>query len=169
LKRHRIAREFDGTVFEPLLHAADFAATVPLAPDVAQALTGGLNEANGLAGFVIDAADQTDRPIGSLINTDAQVRYRVYLMASSHRVEIGGVPLRYFWQLDRSGAAGVFAVAEIAQNWPADTRLTDWSAPHAVPSQYDVVNFYQVSGLFRQMHLSQPAQFDAFVESACES
>ncbi len=169
LKRHRIAREFDGTVFEPLLHAADFAATVPLPSNVGEALTASLNSANGLSGFVIEAADETDRPIGSLVNTDAQVRYRVYLQAVSHRVEIGGVPLRYFWQLDRSGAAGVFAVAELAQSWPAGTVLTDWSALHAMPSQYDVVNFFQISGLFRQIHLAQPARFDAFVEAACRS
>jgi hypothetical protein len=169
LRRHRIAREFDGTVFEPLLKAADFAATTPLAPEMARALTRGLNDANGLDGFVIQAADEAVEPIGSLINTDAQVRYRVYLEASTHRVEIGGVPLRYFWQLDGSGAAGVFAVDALAQTWPAGTTLTDWSAPHPAPTQYDVVNFFQVSGLFRQIHLSQPAKFDAFVDQACKS
>jgi hypothetical protein len=169
LKRHRIAREFDGTVFEPLLKAADFAATTPLAPTMARALTADLNQANGLEGFVIQAADVSPEPVGSLINTDAQVRYRVYLEASMHRVEISGVPLRYFWQLDGSGAAGVFAVDQLAQSWPAGAGLTDWSSPHPAPTQYDVVNFYQVSGLFRQMHLSEPAKFGAFVEQACKT
>jgi hypothetical protein len=167
LKHHRIAREFDGTVFEPLLHEADFAQTTPLSPAMARMLTSGLNAANGLSGFVINAADTTEKPFGSLINTDAQVRYHVYLLAATQRVEIAGVPLRYFWELDSSGAAGVFAVDEIAQTWPPGTQLTDWSAPGARPTQYDVVNFYQVSGLFRQIHLTQPQAFDAFVESAC--
>jgi hypothetical protein len=167
LKHHRIAGEFDGTVFEPLLHAADFAATKPLPPAIAQPLTASLNEANGIDGVVIEAAATDEKPIGSLINTDAQVRYRVYLMASSHQVEISGVPLRYFWELDRSGAAGVFAIEELAQNWPAGTTLTDWSVPSAQPTQYDVVNFYQVSGLFREMHISRPAAFAAFVGSVC--
>jgi hypothetical protein len=169
LRHHRIAREFDGTVFEPLLKAADFAQTTPLPPDLAHALTADMNKANGLGGYVFEVADQAAEPIGSLINTDAQVRYRVYLEASTHRVEIGGVPLRYFWQLDQSGAAGVFAVDELAQSWPAGTILTDWSAPHPAPTQYDVVNFYQVSGLFRQLHLSQPAKFDSFVAAACKN
>lgn len=168
LKHHRIAREFDGTVFEPLLHAADFAETRRLPPDMAQMLTSGLNAANGLSGFVINAADTTEKPFGSLINTDAQVRYHVYLLASTQAVEIAGVPLRYFWELDSSGAAGVFAVDELAQTWPPGTRLTDWSAPSARPTQYDVVNFYQVSGLFRQIHLTQPQAFEKFEESTCK-
>lgn len=168
LKHHRIAREFDGTVFEPLLHAADFAQATPLPTAIAHSLTSSLNKANGLGSFVIDAADETEKPLGSLINTDAQVRYRVYLLAATQRVEIAGVPLRYFWELDRGGAAGVFAVDAFAQTWPAGTRLTDWSAPGAKPTQYDVVNFYQVSGLFRQLHLIQPLPFEKFVASSCK-
>jgi hypothetical protein len=167
LKHHRIAREFDGTPFERLLHDADFAATTPLAPQMAHDLTASLNDANGLNGFVIDAADQAEKPVGSLINGDVQVRYHVYLMAGRQQVEIGGVPLRYFWELDNTGAAGVFAVDVLAQNWPAGTRLTDLTAPGAQPTQYDIVNFYQVAGLFRQLHLTNPAQFNRFVDEAC--
>jgi hypothetical protein len=168
LKHHRIAREFDGTPFERLLHEADFAATTPLSPKMAHDLSASLNDANGLNGFVIDAADQQDKPIGSLINADVQVRYHVYLMAGRQQVEIGGVPLRYFWELDsNTGAAGVFAVDVLAQNWPAGTRLSDLTAPGAQPTQYDIVNFYQVAGLFRQLHLSNPAQFNNFVDQAC--
>jgi len=168
LKHHRIAREFDGTPFEHLLHEADFAATTPLAPKMAHDLTASLNDANGLNGFVIDAADQDDKPIGSLINADVQVRYHVYLMAGRQQVEIGGVPLRYFWELDgNSGTAGVFAVDVLAQNWPAGTRLSDLSAPGAQPTQYDIINFYQVAGLFRQVHMSNPTQFNNFVDQAC--
>jgi len=164
LVRHRIASEFDGTPFEALLHAADFAPTKPLAPDIAHALSATLNNANGLEGFVVDAADEIDKPTGSFINTDAQVRYRVYLMAGTARAEIGGVPLRYFWELDRGGAAGVFAVDEFAQNWPKGTAL---SLPGAAPTQYDIVNFYQTAGLFRQMHLTNAAAFSGFVAQAC--
>jgi len=65
-----------------------------------------------------------------------------------------------------TGAAGVFAVDVLAQNWPAGTRLTDLTAPGAQPTQYDIVNFYQVAGLFRQLHLSNPAQFNNFVDQA---
>jgi hypothetical protein len=167
LKHHRVAQEFDGTPFEPLLHAADFAETAPLPRGISQALTSGMNTANGLDGFVIQAADGTSVPIGSLINTDAQITYRVYLMQGRHQTEIGGVPLRYFWQLDRSGAAGVFAVEAFAQNWPAGTGLSDLSAPGAKASQYDIVNFFQVAGLFHQLQLTNPAQFHVFVETAC--
>jgi hypothetical protein len=167
LRHHRIAREFDGTMFEPLLRAADFAATTPLAPDMAQALTAALNDANSLDGFVLASADGPDRPIGSLINADVQVRYQVFLMRASQSVEVAGVPLRYFWQLDRSGAAGVFAVDIFAQNWPAGSTLSDLAAPGAHPTQYDIVNFYQVSGLFKELHRSNPSAFGAFVAKAC--
>lgn len=167
LRRHRVAREFDGTEFETLLHAADFAATTPLPDEMARTLTASMNTLNGLEGSVIDAALTNEKPIGSLINTDAQVRYRVYLMAAGHRVEIGGVPLRYFWELDSSGAAGVFAVDSLAQNWQPGATLTDWASTHAQPTQYDIVNFYQVAGLFRQLHASNAAQFELFVDDAC--
>jgi hypothetical protein len=167
LKRHRVAREFDGTKFEALLRAADFAATTKLPADLARRLTASMNDPNGLDGFVIKAADADNEPIGSLINTDVQVRYRVYLMAGSDQVEISGVPLRYFWELDPSGAAGVFAVDALAQDFPAGSRLVDWTAPQGQPTQYDIVNFYQVAGLFRQLHLSNPAAFTSFVEQSC--
>jgi hypothetical protein len=167
IRHHRVAREFDGTPFEALLHAADFADTTKLAPAIAHALTVSMNDPNGLGGFVIDAAAEASNPIGSLINTDVQVQYHVYLMAGVQKVEIGGVPLRYFWELDRSGAAGVFAVDVFAQNWPTGTTLSDLSLPGGHATQYDIVNFYQVSGLFRQLHAENPAQFDNFVAQAC--
>ena len=162
---HRVAREFDGTRFESLLRAADFAATSKLPASMAEHLSNGLNYANGLRDFLVDVAERTVEPVGSLINTDAEVRYHVYLMDSAHRVEIGGVPLRYFWETDQSGAAGVFAVDVFAQNWPPGTTLSNLAAP----TQYDIVNFYQVAGLFRQVHLSNAASFAAFVEQACGS
>ncbi len=169
LVRHRIAREFDGTPFETLLHAADFAVTTPLPPDIARALTATVNDANGLRDFVLTAADELKKPIGSFINTDAQVRYRVYLIAGTARAEIGGVPLRYFWEMDRGGAAGVFAVDQFAQNWVPGTALTNFTATGAQPTQYDIVNFYQTAGLFRQLHQTDAAAFDSFTAQACNT
>jgi hypothetical protein len=164
IKHHTVAEEFDGTGLEPLLRAADFAATVPLSPPLARDLSASLNHANGLDSFVVNAAEEDARPIGSLINSDIQVRYRVYLQPATHTVDIAGVPLRYFWELNQGGSAGVFAVAALAQNWPAGSHL---SAPGEAPTQYDAVNFYQVAGLFREMHVTAPAGFEAFVEQAC--
>ena len=104
LRHHRVAREFDGTRFEALLRAADFASTTPLPDTIEQHLTTSLNDADGMRGFVIDAADAEDQPIGSLINTDIQVTYHVYLMQATQQVEIGGVPLRYFGNSIRMAA-----------------------------------------------------------------
>lgn len=164
LVHHRIAREFDSAPYAALLKAADFGATVPLPPTEAAQITGGINIANGISGLVLTASDDLDTMIGSYLNSGMQVTYHVYLMPASHNVEIGGVPLRYFWKLDSSGAAGIFSVEMYAQNWAPGTQL---SLPNAAPTQYDVVNFYQVAGLFRQLHESNPGAFMAFVDKAC--
>lgn len=165
--RHRIAREFDGTIFEKLLKAADFGATEPLPPAVTQQIIGGINESHGITGMVIDATDDLNTMVGSYINSGMQVTYRVYLMPRTGRVEIGGVPLRYFWKMEQDRSAGVFSVEMYAQNWAPGTRLTDLAAPNARPTQYDVVNFYQVAGMFAQLHESGAAGFSAFVDQAC--
>jgi hypothetical protein len=166
LRHHRIAKESDGTPFEPLLRAADFAKARPLPPAFAQKLSDGINQSNGMDGFVPKVADGSSKVIGSLINTDAQMRYQAYVLPATHPVEIAGVPLRYFWQLEPSGDAAVFAVDEISQDFPLGARISDWSLPGAKPTQYDVVNFYQVSGLFRPMRISHTAAFAA-AETAC--
>ena len=167
LRRHRVAREFDGTPFESLLRAADFAETIKLPHEMGNALSASLNNADGVDGFVIYAADESEKPIGSLINTDAQVHYHVYLMPQNHQVETSGVPLHYYWELDHTGAAGVFAVDAFAQNWAPGTHLTNLSAPGAQPTQYDIVNFYQTAGIFHQVHMSNPEQFKSFVGQTC--
>jgi hypothetical protein len=169
LLHHHIAREFDGTAFAALLKAADFGATVPLPPGVAERITDGINAPNGIRGLVIAASEDMNGLIGSYINSGMQVTYHVYLMAGSGRVEIGGVPLRYFWKMEPGGAAGVFSVEMYAQNWPAGTALSDVTAPGARPTQYDVVNFYQVAGLFWQMHDTDKDGFARFVDQACAS
>jgi hypothetical protein len=164
LVRHRIAREFDGTQFETLLKAADFGATEPLPPALAQDIIARINDAHGISGVVMNASVDLDAMIGSYINSGMQVTYHVYLMPATGRVEIGGVPLRYFWKLDDSGAAAIFLVEMYSQSWPAGTHL---AAPGAAPTQYDVVNFYQVAGLFQQLHENDAAGFTAFVDQAC--
>ena len=167
LAHHHIAHEFDNTAFGPLLRAADFGATVPLAPRMADQITKGINHGNGLNGLIIDASFDLDKLVGSYLNSDMQVTYRVYLQPSTHSVQIGGVPLRYYWNLDSSGVAGVFSVEIYAQNWPAGARLTDFNVPGAVPTQYDIVNFFQVAALFRELHETNPAEFAVFVDQAC--
>jgi hypothetical protein len=167
LVHHRIAREFDGTPFEPMLRAADFADTVPLQSATARDLTRSLNNGNDMDDFLVDVSTEGRKPIGSLINTDVQVRYSVFLRQDTGKVEISGVPLRYFWELDRSGAAGVFAVDTLAQSWAPGTMLTDVTAPGAKATQYDIINFYQVAGVFRQLHESNPQRFESYVAAAC--
>lgn len=179
LAHHRVAREFDGTAFESLLRAADFAQTEPLPPAVASRIAESINESHGLRGMVLNASDDDGPMIGSFINSDLQMTYHVYLMppaeaksatgaTSIGTVEIGGVPLRYFWKLDGAGGAAVFGVEIYAQNWPASARLADLTKPGAQPTQYDVVNLYQVAALFRAVHETDAAGFTAFVGQACQ-
>jgi len=63
--RRRIAREFDGTSFEPLLHAADFADTAPLPDGTGQSIAASINAANDVGAFVLNAAVTSDSPVGS--------------------------------------------------------------------------------------------------------
>ncbi len=167
LVRHRIAQEFDNTPFETLLHAADFAQTEKLPGDMSQQIIAGINNANGINGMVLTVSDDLNTMVGSYINSGMQVTYHVYLEPRTGRVEIGGVPLRYYWKLDNTGAAGVFLVEIYAQNWGPDAHLTNLAVPNAQPTQYDVVNFYQVAALFHQLHETNPAAFDGFVQKTC--
>ena len=167
LVRHRLAHEFDGTPFDKLLHAADTAATEPLPEATSRAIAGAINDQNGIGAFVLRASETLDEKIGSFINTDLQVTYKAYLVDSTGAVEVAGVPLRYYWLLDGNGTPGVFSVEALAQTWPANAGLTQWGAPGAVPSQYDIVNFYQVAGVFRQLHIAAPDGFARFVDQAC--
>jgi hypothetical protein len=167
LVRHRIAREFDGTPFVPLLKAADFGDTQPLPPAVTEQISDAINKTHGIGRFVLDASLDLDTMIGSYLNTGLQVTYHVYLMPGSGRVEIGGVPLRYFWKMESDGSAAIFTVEMYAQDWPAGSHLSNVTAPDAKPTQYDIVNFYQVAALFQQLHESDAAGFATFVDRAC--
>ena len=164
LVRRSVAREFDNTPFIPLLKAADTAAAEPLPPALEQRIVAGINESNEVSNLVLQASDDVNTMVGSYLNSGLQVNYRVYLMPASNSVEIGGVPLRYFWKLDRTGAAGVFSVEIYSQSWVPGTHL---SPPGAQPTQYDVVNFYQVAALFHQLHESNRVAFNTFVDKAC--
>jgi hypothetical protein len=164
LVRHRLAREFAGTRFEPLLRAADLATTEKLPDDMGASIAASINAKNGIGALLINTSFADDQGVGSFLNSDFQVTYRTYLMAGENRVEVAGVPLRYFWQLEHGGAAGVFSVESLAQNWQERAQL---SQAAAAPAQYDVVNFYQVAGVFRKLQETSPAAFGQFVEQAC--
>jgi hypothetical protein len=164
LVNRSVAREFADTPFVPLLKAADTGAAEPLPPAIEQRIVASINGANEVSNLVLQASDDVNSMIGSYINSGLQVTYRVDLQPASSSVEIGGVPLRYFWKLETSGAAGVFSVEIYSQNWRPNAHL---SAPGAAPTQYDVVNFYQVAALFHQLHETNPAAFTSFVDKVC--
>ena len=167
LVRRRVAREFDGTPFVPLLKAADFGDTQPLPHAVTERISDAINTAHGIGPLVLDASMDLDTLIGSYLNSGLQVTYHVYLMPSNGRVEIGGVPLRYYWKMEIDGSAAVFSVEMYAQDWPAGSHLSNVTGLDAKPTQYDIVNFYQVAALFQQLHEGDAAGFAKFVDRAC--
>ena len=118
---------------------------------------------------MLSVSDTLGHQVGSYINTDLQVTYKTYLVGGTSSVEVAGVPLRYYWLLDGAGAPNVFSVEALAQNWPAGAGLTNWTLPGAQPTQYDIVNFYQVAGVFRELRKSSPDAFARFADLACRS
>ncbi len=165
IAQHRLAHEFIGTGFDDLLRAADFATTTPLPDEVAGRLIDAMNDSTGLSGYALRASYQLAGMVGSVLNTDSTTTYRTYLLPNTDQVVISGVPLRYFWSYD-NGAAGIFAVTAFAQDWPAGTTLSD---ARKQPTQYDVVNFYQVAGVMRQLHQTDPKAFAAAVATSCSN
>ena len=168
LVHHQVAREFDNTPFVRLLKAADFGDTEALPLHTAQYLMDSINRAHSLMGSIIDASENLDDLVGSYLNSDMQVDYRVYLMPKDGRIEVGGVPLRYYWKAEPNGRAGVFSIEMYAQDWPVGAHLTNLVDRSAQPTQYDIINFFQVAGGFRQLHASEPLVFAAFARDACK-
>jgi hypothetical protein len=155
-----IAKEFANGMFASLMEAADFADVDPLPETLAANLVTSVNT-------YVSPAERTEVEGGSYINSDAQVTYRVFLMEGKNRVEISGVPLRYYWRQAADGSAIVRRIAALSQDWPANTRLTTFSRASAEPTQYDIVSFYQTAAVFRQLNAAAPGDFKLFVTSAC--
>ncbi len=161
LVNNEIAREFHRTVFASLVEEADFADVVPLPDDVQKRIIQSINSTLGTT------RTPYAQSIGSYINTDNQVTYRVFLRAGARSVDVAGVPLRYSWTYAADGSALVHSVTIFSQDWDPGARLADLSAPMPQLSQYDFVNLYQVAGVFRQMHMTNPNAFQQFVATAC--
>lgn len=163
-----VAQEFAGTIFEELVKGADFGETVPLPNDERIAAIAAISERAGLRFLPQSGADR-----GRYMNTDAQVTYQVFLVDDGvSRVDIGGLPLRYYWHNDplNPDAAIIsdvelFSVEGITNGGP---RAFDDGGGYAAFGQYDYILLHQVAGIFRTLAASNPNTFGVFSEAACE-
>jgi hypothetical protein len=156
-----IANEFYKTPLARLVRIADFGDTAELPDELKHSLINGINEALGSNRHLDEDVD------GSYLNTDHQVTYQVYLVTKSHRVEVGGVPLRYYWDWATDGSGIVSDVRAMSTDWPDGSKLSDLSDSANRLSQYDVVALYQTAGVLRQLSVSNPEQFKSVLATAC--
>src|SRR5262249_2917530 len=109
-----------------------------------------------------------DNDWDSYLNTDQQVTYQVYLVAGERRVDIAGVPFRYFWNYAADRSALISNVEALSQTWPPDQTLTNFFDRNSEPTQYDVVSLFQTAGVFRELRNANPQAFGHFVSAACQ-
>lgn len=155
-----IAKEFAGGPFDSLLDGTDFAETVDIPDAFKRPIIDGINKVAS-PGLVL--GDEFDE-LGSYINTDAQVTYKVYLVAGVGRVDTEGVPFRYYWDRTKKRTALVDDITAFSQDWPSTQRLSQLPQPW---SQYDFVSLYQNAGIFREFFNADASKFRAFVADAC--
>ena len=154
-----VAQEFAETGFRGLFEEADFADDEPLPSDLETRIITKINNALG--------PNRTSDAGGSYVNTDDQVTYQVYLVAQARRVDITGVPLRYYWRYASDGSALITSVTALSQDWSEGQALTDFSEPNDGATQYDIVSMYQAAGVFRQLREVNSSKFTRFVSTAC--
>lgn len=95
---------------------------------------------------------------GTYVNADFNVRYQARLVTRGSRrfVDIGGMPLRYHWQLGADGKT------------PRFTDVQTFRFPQASERQQVLnVTFFQNAAVFRHLHRHSAAAFGKFVADAC--
>ena len=161
-----VAAEFADMPFYALVEGADYASTEPLSEDIrtqaieAVSAAAGLNVQTGLSYF-------------TYLNSDQQVTYQVFLVQSDPaRVDIAGVPLRYYWTYDPERPSApvitdieIWSIAGLTET-ESLTRPMDVLVVGGF-RQYDYIVLYQVAGLFRTLANTQPEAFRRFSEAAC--
>jgi hypothetical protein len=149
-----VAAEFSGTRFAKFFEDLDLAdITVKMPNNMRLALMREINNANAIPSSTkIDPSDWE-----SYVNADFHVTYSAYLQnfQNRKRVDIAGLPLRYYWSPQRSGKALINDV-EVFDFPTTETGLL-----------YDAVIFFQNTAVFRQFRKDRADNFRAFSEAAC--
>ncbi len=158
-----IPREFSGSPFLDLLYQTDLAQGVEDLPEnVSAAMLANVNRAIGRMPRSIESFEAVD---GTYLNTDSLVPYRVFLVAGANRVDVSGVPLRYYWAEGADGSLVVFDVKVFSQQF-SQRGISDLAGGQE-PTHYDVIVFYQTAAVFRELNRANPARFAQFVTRAC--
>jgi hypothetical protein len=140
-----VAKEFLGTPYAALLEATDFAKTQRLDRKLENQIV-----SRSIAG--LGRGDFTG--IGSYVNADFHVKYRVFLVTNRGKrvANVGGLPLRYHWRAaNRGRAVKVYKVE--AFTFPTEPfGLQDRS-----------VMFFQTTAILRQFHNANRTEFNSFL------
>ena len=91
--------------------------------------------------------------MGSYVNADFHVKYQVYLEAKGKKVvDVGGLPLRYYWNIARDGSA----------------VLDDVEVFRFPEEQFDThdraVLFFQTAAILRQLRQDNIVEFNRFLK-----
>ena len=140
-----VAKEFLGTPYAALLEATDFARTQRIDRKLENQIV-----SMSIAG--LGRGDFTG--IGSYVNADFHVRYKVFLVTNKGKrvANVGGLPLRYHWRAaDKSRAVKVYKVESFS--FPTEPfGLQDRS-----------VMFFQTTAILRQFYNANRTEFNRFL------
>ena len=105
--------------------------------------------------------------LGSYMNTDALVTYEVYLLSKEkgrNEVGIADVPLRNEWiGFENSDYSVISKIKPHSINWNDEVTLSAEK-----PTQYDIINTFQVAALFRHFKNRDEKIFRTNVDDVCE-
>jgi len=138
-----VAREFVGTPYAALLEWADFAETIPMSRKLQQQILSDIKAGPGVF-----------TGVSSYVNSDFHVRYKVFLEIEKGKrvVNVGGLPLRYFWT-DSSTTAGVRVNKLEVFRYPSES----------LGPQDLAVMFFQTTAIMRQFSKSNKPEFNRFL------
>ena len=141
-----VAKEFLGTPYAALLEATDFADTKRIDPKLETSIVSMSNTGLGRGEFT---------GVGSYVNADFHVKYKVFLVESKNGkrvVNVGGLPLRYFWRAAREGRSVKVNRVEVFR-FPTEP----------FSRQDQSVMFFQTAAILRQFHNSNRTEFNRFL------
>jgi len=96
---------------------------------------------------------------GSYVNADFHVKYKVFLEIANRKriVDIGGLPLRYYWVKATDGSVRIRQVKVFT--FPADVGDREARA-----LQDRAVMFFQTAAVLRQFSRDNPPEFNRFLQ-----
>lgn len=138
-----VAKEFNSADHVELLTYADFAETENTLP---------VNLKKMIIEDAVEGSGQVTEE-GSYVNTDFPVTYQVFFNRTSGKpvIDVGGLPLRYFWDIAEDGSA-VIQDVEVFKFPEKEFDLQDRA-----------VMFFQTAAILRQFSQDNQPEFNRFM------